>query len=374
MSDSSRVARAGISEANISRPDFILHDIDPSPLLTTATLATNMAANNDFLAYPHKADHYTYRVPTPPRIVVPPPALNADAMPDIALAARHDDPTYAFLAHVDYANLVQSNAPLEWTYERRREAQAILPFLLLGPMTAARDEAALRKAGVTLLLGVRQPHGLSSRLMQSALHAASRLGIEHDAVDLSGPQDLIRAFPRTTARINAHLARNHAASGGKSIGRVLVFCESGNERAAAVVAAFLMHAHADVDHIKAMQLCQAQRFCVNFDDQAKRTLQAYWDILCAQRAVAGAPQPVARLGTPAVAGHVKRSRSRDVMAEAGDDAMEQDGEGGAATWSRAASAEVAGFGDGQEEDDAERFGGRSFAPFVEAPVSAQSGS
>ncbi|KAK3081559.1 hypothetical protein LTR53_020464, partial [Teratosphaeriaceae sp. CCFEE 6253] len=86
--------------------------------------------------------------------------------------------------------------------------------------------------------------------------------------------------------INEHLARSHQRTG--KVGKVLVFCESGNERSAGVVAAYLMETHADVDFIKAMQLVQAQRFCANFDDAMKRLLQGYWDILRAGRQVAAA--------------------------------------------------------------------------------------
>jgi len=40
------------------------------------------------------------------------------------------------------------------------------------------------------------------------------------------------------------------------------------------------------DYIKSMQVCQAQRFCVNFDDTIKNILRSHWDILQARRSVA----------------------------------------------------------------------------------------
>ncbi|MCP6423762.1 hypothetical protein NL463_31080, partial [Klebsiella pneumoniae] len=60
-----------------------------------------------------------------------------------------------------YTNLISSNVIFDWTYERRREAQMILPYLYLGPMTAAKDEAWMRKEGITMVLGVRQKHEFS---------------------------------------------------------------------------------------------------------------------------------------------------------------------------------------------------------------------
>jgi protein-tyrosine phosphatase len=298
------------------------------------------------LSYPHKTDNYTFRVPTPPRIVVPPPTLNVDALPQISIHALNSR-NYEFLQSVDYDNLVRQNAQLEWTYERRREAQLILPFLCLGPMTAAKDETWLRKEGVTMLLGVRQKHmTFESRLMSSALRTAEKLGLEHHTIDLADNQDLIRSFTTTCHVINDHLARTYQATNGQKLGKVLVFCESGNDRSAGVVAAYLMETHEDVDYIKAMQLCQAQRFCVNFDDAMKRLLQGYWDILVAQRSVSQQSEDsIATHGTAAASAppRCKRGLEREVTEDA---SMDMD----------------------MDEDDMERFGGRVFAPFVDQPL------
>ena len=285
------------------------------------------------LAYPHRNDDYAYRVPTPPRIVVPPPALNADALPDIQLGASSVLPTPGDA----YTNLITTNVIFEWNYERRRYAQMILPYLYLGPMTVAKDEAWMRKEEITMVLGVRQKHEFNFKLMDAALRRTEAAGIESRTVDLANNQDLIHAFPETTAMINSHLARVHAATG--QLGKVLVFCESGNERSAGVIAAYLMETHDNVDYIKAMQLCQAQRFCVNFDDAMKRLLQGYWDILCARRSVAADRRQSVQTGA---------ARSKRVLDRDDDDNDESM--------------------DGMQEDDLERFGGRTFRPFVDAPL------
>lgn len=286
------------------------------------------------LAYPHRNDDYAYRVPTPPRIVVPPPALNADALPDIQLGASSVLPTPGNA----YTNLVTSNVIFEWTYERRRDAQMILPYLYLGPMTVAKNEAWMREEGITMVLGVRQKHVYTFKLMDGALRRTEAAGIEARTVDLANNQDLIHAFPETTAMINSHLARIHTATG--QLGKVLVFCESGNERSAGVIAAYLMETHDNVDYIKAMQLCQAQRFCVNFDDAMKRLLQGYWDILCAKRSVAADRRQSVQNGVV----RNKRVLERDDDDDNNDTCM-----------------------DGMQDDDLERFGGRTFTPFTDAP-------
>lgn len=279
------------------------------------------------LAYPHKNDSYVHRIPTPPRIVVPPPALDSNASPSFQLGASLTLPGPG----AAYENLVIQNPLIEWSYERRREAQTILPYLYLGPMTAAKDEQWMKDVGITMVLGVRQKHEFSYRLMDGALKRVQGWGIEARTVDLANHMDLIHAFPTTTGLINDHLAAVHARTG--ELGKVLLFCESGNERSAGVAAAYLMETHQDVDYIKAMQLVQAQRFCVNFDDAMKRLLQGYWDIQCARRAVAG--NGSLGVGMTDRRGSTKRGLERDEDEEMG----------------------------GQHDDDEERFGGRSFVPF-----------
>lgn len=273
--------------------------------------------------------------------MVPPPPLNADSLPDISLNAYQDALGLDTFSH---EKLVKHNAMLEWTYERRREAQMILPYLYLGPLAAVKDEAGLKREGITCVLAVRQTGAFQSRLLSVGMAKAEQMGAETRAVDVVDNQDLIHSFPRTTAQIRNHVVQRLQSTG--DMGKVLVFCESGNERSAAVVAAYLMETYAEVDHIKAMQVCQAQRFCVNFDDSLKRLLQGYWDILCAKRQVAlnqrGHNIASDNNGVGSTPGRGKRTLERD---------MNEDEEM-----------------DGTNDDDLARFGGRQFAPFVDQPL------
>jgi hypothetical protein len=236
-------------------------------------------------------------------------------------------------------------------------------------MLAARNEAQLASNGTTMLLGIAQKQPTAKRLMLSVLRSVEKLGLESHLIDVADNQELIHTFPKINHLINTHLLRTWNQGQGR-LGQVLVFCESGNERSACVIAAYIMETHDDVNHIKAMQLCQAQRFCVNFDDGSKRLLQGYWDILCARRAVAHGndARHLVELATSypgytdqsnttaAAATHMssapagtsdstlprtKRTLERD---DDDDDSMEQD------------------------DDDQQRFAGRSFAPFVDDSV------
>jgi protein tyrosine/serine phosphatase len=68
-------------------------------------------------------------------------------------------------------------------------------------------------------------------------------------------------------------------------GKVLVFCESGNDRSATVVTAYLMVLYG-LGAVEAMQLVQSQRFCLAIEDGSKNMLQTFEDILKAKRDVA----------------------------------------------------------------------------------------
>lgn len=199
----------------------------------------------------------------------------------------------------------------QWRYEDRRKAQLILDFLYLGPLSVIRDRAWLQKEGITMLLAARDATMAQARMM-SLDTAAAELGIEAAYVDVASRQELIRSFPAAVAKINAHLLRVYQSqaqqvvisSGGEGEqqqqvtaintstfrrGKVLVFCETGNERSAAVVAAYVMSMY-DRDAVSAIQFIGAQRFCTNFDEDTKYLLRSYGDILEAKRMTAKAVQ------------------------------------------------------------------------------------
>lgn len=233
----------------------------------------------------HQAHHeYTYRLPMLPRIVVPPPTL-ATNMPGLAIGSSIRDGEMGFLRDMDLEDTVQKNALHDWAYERRRQAQMILPWLYLGPMLAAKDTAFIQQEGITMVLAIRS----RPKSMMGALNVAAQAGIQIATIEASTYFDLTGRLTETTHLINKHVAQFRKLmtqkTGIPTLGKVLVFCESGNEKSAAVVAAYLMETLENFDHIKAMQICQAQRFCVNFDDSIKHMLRSHWDILLARRSV-----------------------------------------------------------------------------------------
>lgn len=230
--------------------------------------------------------------------------------------------------------------PGDWKYSSRRNAQAILPFLFLGPSSAARDIEALRASGITLLLFVRDASMVQSQFL-SGEKVAAQLGIETVAVDVRGNTELIASLPRVIELINDHICNifQHRVQSGMAaadlaaVGKVLICCESGNERSATVAAAYLMDMY-NLDEIRALQYVQDRRFCVAYDDGLKHLLRAYSDLLQARNSLGGGDLEHGRIALSS-----RPKRGRDDM----DDDMEVDT---------------------VQLDDVERFGRRAaFTPF-----------
>lgn len=88
-------------------------------------------------------NEYAFRVPTPPRIIIPPPAVNSQETPTglhVTSISTLDGrgPNLNFLARINGGELTTQNAGLEWAYEKRREAQMVTPYIFLGALPAFR--------------------------------------------------------------------------------------------------------------------------------------------------------------------------------------------------------------------------------------------
>ena len=227
--------------------------------------------------------------------------MNADGVVDVSLQTGPSfDPESSgfthteFLRSVHFDNHFSPDSIVIWEYEDRRMAQEVLPFLYLGPVTIARDARFLKNHGITMVLAVRNTMSARAKLLGSTV--ARELGIECCSIDVAGNQELIAAFPKGIAMINTHLSALYERKGqGCEItpvsvskdeppGKVLVYCETGNERSPCLVAAYIM-AMFSMTYIKAIQIVQMQRFAVAFDPYAKSILQTYDSILQAKRDV-----------------------------------------------------------------------------------------
>lgn len=281
------------------------------------------------------AHEWSYRVPSPPRLYVPPPPIRtlsgAPAVPFdhhlkldfMSTGFDNND----FLKTVTYDHYIPSHAITYWQYESRRNAQPVLPFLYLGPISAARDHDFLVSQGITMLLAVRDIRVVNARLLGSK--AALELGIPCSTIDTSGNQELIGQFPRGIEIINAHLSEIHkqnqsslATDKAPTPGKVLVFCETGNERSAAMVAAYLMAMYS-MDFVKAIQIIHAQRFSVSFDDSLRHLLHTFDCILQAKRDVIQSGQQAGGAVRSSSQGHSLRPTSREVLRKPSKRALDE---------------------------------------------------
>ncbi|KAF3942275.1 hypothetical protein ABW19_dt0203822 [Dactylella cylindrospora] len=246
-------------------------------------------------------------MPSPPRILVPPPTLINDPVN----RSRGAPSRPAFAKEAAGCNLALSSSQLlansgilptslqDWRYESRREAQQILPHLYLGPLSAAKDRNYLRRENITLLIAVRDNVSARARLLNAFNEIAKdpelKAKIRFEAVDVSGNQELISSFPTASKLIDDHLYRdvppnfsrrkpNGLPEQPPNPGKTLIYCESGNERSAAVCAAYIMQ-HINCNAVQAIQVIQGRRFCVCFDDTMKYLLTGYEPIWMARRDV-----------------------------------------------------------------------------------------
>lgn len=229
---------------------------------------------------------WSKRPPSPPYIYVPSYATaesNISLVPSFRGTNGHHF-TENEIRIITQGTQTACDNTRDWQYESRRKAQRITDSLYLGPIGAARDHDFLKRAGITMILGCRDTIYKSSSA--SVEKAAQELGIEAKFVDVYDRKNrFIEAFKQVTEIINTHLlgfVGKQAASGvahrNIAPGKVLVCCETGNDRSAATAAAYLMTIF-KADHIRAMQFISLQRFCVTFDDDIKFILQTYEELL-----------------------------------------------------------------------------------------------
>ncbi|TWU77226.1 hypothetical protein ED733_001183 [Metarhizium rileyi] len=247
---------------------------------------------------------YSYQAPSPPFIHIPVPQRHST--PE---AVGEPQPSYKNiesdqLSSQDVQIITRSTIQVDldhganWTYKNRRQAQTILDFLYLGPTSVILDHDFLMREGITMMLVVR-PVQVAQLRARSVESASSMLKIPAFFMHVDSTQDLIRGFADAIRRINHHLLdmyRSHAVLRNDDErvavspvdfrpGKVLVTCESGNDRSAAIVAAYVMSVFG-TSMVKTLHFMWTRRFSCAFDEETKRILQSWEDILLARSAVA----------------------------------------------------------------------------------------
>lgn len=176
-----------------------------------------------------------------------------------------------------------------WQYGNRSTAQDILPYLLLGPINFARDPELIRKAGITMMIAVRSKITAEKiPNIMNPLRFPSTQGIVTATFDIDTAFDALRGRSEIIKAMNDHI---EASCEGKTIshledipGKILVFCETGNERAPLLVAMYLMVVWG-LDGISAYQAIQARRFGVGMGTEIMTMLETFTQICEAERSV-----------------------------------------------------------------------------------------
>ncbi|RVX75950.1 hypothetical protein B0A52_00307 [Exophiala mesophila] len=262
-------------------------------------LDSTTASTGGFFHVPHT---YTPTLPynerrhfDTPRVHVPPAEVDYhEGKPSIQITRARfnqvstDYGSPAFINSLAACHeLTMTHNMLSWKYEMRRAGQRILPFLSLGPSSVARDVPYLKAEGVTLMIAVRSLKAVETRptfLNPTTFSAAS--GIPTLAFDFDSTYDFISGFRPIIRHINDHLeatcTTDHIKSSHDISGRVLVFCESGNDRSSLLVAAYLIVIYG-VTAFSAIQIVQSQRFCISMSDDMKNILVDLQHIVQAER-------------------------------------------------------------------------------------------
>lgn len=188
-----------------------------------------------------------------------------------------------------------------WSYEDRRLAHPILDYLWLGPSGITRNHDFMREQAFSMILVANELRMPGQRL-RTIESAAEALGIEVKYVDTRPAYEQVGSFNETLQVINNHiLDSNRRNEKSKTTSpapenqsprrpKVLVVCETGNDRSSMIVASYIMAMYSR-DLLDVCQFMLARRLSCGFDDNAKRALITWGDVLTARNDVAPLATP-----------------------------------------------------------------------------------
>lgn len=179
-----------------------------------------------------------------------------------------------------------------WKYDSRHKAQAILPFLFLAPQNVARDPTYLKDNNITMVISVRSAQ--SARTQPKLLDPSrfpSCATLQTATFDVDGPYDLIQRIRPILKMISDHLEARTTAQQMNTLedvgGKVLVFCENGNDRSPVLVAAYIMLIFGWPWH-ESLNFIHAFRFSVSLNGAMNDMLKTWEEMLRAESDTAAA--------------------------------------------------------------------------------------
>ncbi|KAK4066225.1 uncharacterized protein Triagg1_8057 [Trichoderma aggressivum f. europaeum] len=297
-----------------------------------------------------RSSPYSYHAPSPPKIHIP-----VQSKADMDLVPRYDRVDSSKLTLEDFTiitgNRIQKSTDrsTRWRYEQRREAQRILDYLFLGPTSIIRDHEFLKREALTMVVVVRDSR--APRNLASVETASATLNLPFCYVDANA-KHLVPAFNQIVSVINNHLLTVHNVTGGTIRGKLLVTCDTGNMLSPSLVAAYIMFMFGQ-ELLEAVHFIGVQRFCSNFDDEAKEALLTWQGINKASIAVDRRRRLEPDNGGNGLASEFTRAEGTLTTKRGLDDMMD--------------GAEEDGRSDGGDTlGDNDRFSGRGdYAPFLD---------
>ena len=117
---------------------------------------------NDGIGRHSASEDWTYTMPKPPVMTTQAIPTDSRGLTRLPLESGQSyDPDLTglrgvdFIKHIDYDACMVKTSVSDWSYESRRTAQQILPFLYLGPTNVTRDLSLLREKGITMIVSFR---------------------------------------------------------------------------------------------------------------------------------------------------------------------------------------------------------------------------
>lgn len=170
------------------------------------------------------------------------------------------------ISAVPLAPVAYASNRFRWKYESRHTAQAILPFLHLGPAPVARDAMYLMQNNITMVIAVRSAQ--SARAQPKWLDPSrfpSCANLQTATFDVDSAFDVIQRIKPILKMMTDHLEARTVNTTASSLhdigGKILVFCESGNDRSPVLIAAYLMLIYGLLWH-ESLNLIHGFRFSV----------------------------------------------------------------------------------------------------------------
>lgn len=206
---------------------------------------------------------------------------------------KYGDPNFLkVMSTISLAPIAYTANKYGWKYDSRHQAQSILPFLYLGPASVARDPNYIAQNGISMVIAVRsaqsarfQPRWLDPSRFQACAN------LQTATFDVDGPFDLIQRIQPVLKLMTDHLQSHTNTSlintANDIGGRILIFCESGNDRSPVLVAAYLMLVYGIAWH-ESLNLIHAFRFSVSLNGSMNDMLKTWEGIVSAERDTASA--------------------------------------------------------------------------------------